>query len=96
MKTKLSPDVFTCVAPGSVTDEIATLSVATTLNEAVWVGDEVLNSIVVSSALKLWIEGATSSILLIERVICSVEVFPVLSTTVAVNASVEDPKPKSS
>ena len=80
------------VVPGIVTDEIPTLSVATTVNVTVWDCDEVVRATEVSSAEKLVIDGLALSAFVILTVISSVVLLPAASVTVAVNVSLELPK----
>ena len=58
----------------------------------VWVCDEVVNETLVSSAVKLVIDGLALSALLIAIVTLDVELLPAASVTVTVNVSLLLPK----
>ena len=78
--------------PGILTFDTLTLSVAETENVTVLLWSLVLSSIVVSSAVKLLIDGLWSSLFVILISISSVILLPAASVTVAVNVSLLFPK----
>ena len=84
------------MVPGILTVSTATLSLAATVNTTVWLWDDVVNSTVVSLAVKLLIDGFWSSTLLILIDTVSVTLLPAVSLTVNVSVSLLLPKPKSS
>ena len=65
------------------------LSLAFKVNVTCLVRDNGPSMTEYSLALNSWIEGTTSSILLIVTVICSEAIFPALSVAVAVNVSAD-------
>ena len=89
------PEGVWAVVPGTETVEIALLSVATTVKVTVCDWEEVLRSTLVSSALKLPIDGFWSSVLVTLTEIVWVALFPAASVAVAVKVSEVVPKLKS-
>ena len=81
------------VVPGTETDDIETLSVATTVKVTVWDCEDVLSSTVVSSAVKLLIAGLWSSLFVTLISISWVIELLAVSVTVAVNVSPVVPNP---